>query len=380
MQKRILHIAPFNISGVPITFVKAERKLGFTSRLITLGHDRRNYEEDICLQLPFLDFSGTRFMKKIFSGKDKLNVKNVISQRRSIPPQWQPNGPGERALFFFREFVWKWKVHRVMQRVDFWNYDIYQLDGGLEFYRSGSTIRKLKSMGKTVICCYTGSDLRTRGVIPEIDRLSDLNLTLEFDHLHLHPDIHHVFFPFPVEDYSLVPFRNTTSAIKIGHAPTNRMAKGSALILAVLQELKADFSVVPVLIENLSHEECIRRKSQCDIFIDQIGDLGYGLNSLESLAMGIPTCSCLAAGFNETYPEHPFVEVNEKNLKEKLVELIRDVELRKTYHEKGRTWVKKHHDYLNVVKTIHKITRLNIKKSDPSHHDVAANELSRVTL
>ena len=65
--RRILHLAPFNTSGVPITLVRAEREVGFESRLITLGRDSRNYEEDICLDLPFLDFIGTRLAKKLFS-------------------------------------------------------------------------------------------------------------------------------------------------------------------------------------------------------------------------------------------------------------------------------------------------------------------------
>ncbi|MDZ7316306.1 MAG: hypothetical protein ONB24_09315, partial [candidate division KSB1 bacterium] len=62
MQKktRILHIAPANTSGVPGQLVLAERKLGYDSRLVTLFRDPRNYFQDICLDLPFIDLPAVR--------------------------------------------------------------------------------------------------------------------------------------------------------------------------------------------------------------------------------------------------------------------------------------------------------------------------------
>jgi len=359
MPKRILHIAPMNISGVPITFVKAERALGFESRLITLVRDRREYEEDVCLELPFLDFSGTRFLKRFVSDKAKLAVNNTLAVPERIPKVWKAHSVAEAALISFRELVWKRTVARAMQDIDFWNHDVYQLDGGLEFFRDGRTVRQLKAMGKTIICCYTGSDLRTRGVIPDIDRLSDANVTLEFDHLRLHPQIQHVCFPFDVGTYQVAPFEERPDKIRIGHAPTNRHAKGSHRIMAVLDELKSELAVEIVLIENMSHAECLKRKSQCHIFIDQIGDLGYGLNSLESLAMGIPTCSCLAEGFAAQYPDHPFIEITYDNIKTRLRKLITTSELRRTYHAKSRRWVERYHDHRKVVQTIHRIASVN---------------------
>lgn len=364
MPLKILHIAPFNTSGVPITFVKAERKLGHDSRLVTLGKDKRNYQEDICLNLPFLDSSGVRLAKKAFSHPSKLDINNQTKKLENIPLYWHANGLPEKTLIGFRERLWQKKINRLFSEIDFWNFDVYQLDGGLEFFRDGRTIRKLKSLGKKVICCYTGSDLRTRGAIPQIDSLSDLNVTLEFDHLKLHLNIHHIFFPFDVNQYQARPVPES-KILKIGHAPTNRRAKGSDQIIAAIKEIQSEHPVELVLIENLPHQESLSRKSECHIFVDQIGDLGYGLNSLEALAMGIPTCSCLAPGFAEKYPEHPFVVLNDRNIKKRLMTLISDDNLRRELGEKGRGWVQQHHDAENVVKNIHQLAGLT-KSGQPS--------------
>ncbi len=364
MPLKILHIAPFNTSGVPITFVKAERKLGHDSRLVTLGKDKRNYQEDICLNLPFLDSSGVRLAKKAFSHPSKLDINNQTKKLENIPLYWHANGLPEKTLIGFRERLWQKKINRLFSEIDFWNFDVYQLDGGLEFFRDGRTIRKLKSLGKKVICCYTGSDLRTRGAIPQIDSLSDLNVTLEFDHLKLHLNIHHIFFPFDVNQYQARP-EPESKILKIGHAPTNRRAKGSDQIIAAIKEIQSEHPVELVLIENLPHQESLSRKSECHIFVDQIGDLGYGLNSLEALAMGIPTCSCLAPGFAEKYPEHPFVVLNDRNIKKRLMTLISDDNFRRDLGEKGRGWVQQHHDAENVVKKIHQLAGLT-KSGQPS--------------
>jgi len=352
--RRILHLAPFNTSGVPITLVRAERELGFISRLITLGRDPRGYEEDVCLELPFLDFAGTRWAKKIFSDPSRQQVTNRRREATPMPPVWTPHSVTEKWLIQFRETVWQKKITRAMAEVDFWNFDLYQLEGGLEFYRDGRLVRELKKRGKAIICLYTGSDLRTRGVIPPIDQLADLNLTLEFDHLVLHPRLQHVFFPLEVRRFSLASNCND-HRIVIGHAPTNRVAKGSDKVIDVVKSLMREFPIDLELIEGVSHDEAIRRKAKCDIFIDQLGDLGYGINAVEALAMGICTCTALVSGFTKKYPDHPFVEVDADNLRGRLMDLCQHPQKRQGLRQLGRAWVERVHDSRQVVRRIHEL-------------------------
>lgn len=348
---RILHIAPFNFSGVPIEFVKAERELGHHSRLITLGKDPRGYEEDICLKLPFLRSKFVKSVKRLVSRR--IEQTNITPLPAQIPPIWKPKSWAETFLISLRDRVWKHKLKDLLNSLDIFGFDLYQLDGGHGFLRSGDFIRELKRRGKKVICCYLGSDLRLRGVLPQIDELSDLNLTVEFDHLKLHPKIHHIFFPFDARKFRVREKEN--KILRIAHAPTSPKAKGTETIVSVLREIEKKYPIKLVLIQNLPHSKAIELKYTCDIMIDQLGELGYGVNSLEALAMGIPTCTSIPKDYAAYLGAHPFIRVNEKNLKEKLIELIEDRELRRKKGIEGRAWVEKFHDSRRVIMHIHSL-------------------------
>lgn len=352
---RILHIAPANTSGVPGQFVQAERRLGFDSRLVTLFNDRRGYFSDICLNLPFIDTSIVRHIKRFISDPDKLLINNLTRQADHIPVTWTPHSRLEALFVKLRDGLWAHRIDQAIRTYHLDRYEVIQLDGGLGLFRNASFVLNQKKRGCTIICCYTGSDLRARGVIPDIDAISDLNVTVEFDHLRLHPDIHHVPFPFDASLKRWHDHHKNTRPVCIGHAPTNRAAKGSDLIIPILRQLEREKNTETRLIENMPYAKALDVKQRCDVFVDQIGDLGYGINALEALAMGVPVLSCLADGFAERYPHHPFIQVNADNLYERLLSLIDDYQYRRELAEQGAEWVREIHDAVQVVKRIHKL-------------------------
>lgn len=348
---RILHIAPFNFSGVPIEFVRAERALGHHSRLITLGRDPRGYEEDICLDLPFLRSTSLTLLKRVVSRR--IQQTNIIPIPSEIPPVWKPKAGVETFLITLRDKIWQHSLKKFLETFDFFGFDLYQLDGGHGLLRSGELIEEVKRRGKKVICCYLGSDLRLRGVIPRIDGLSNLNVTVEFDHLKLHPEIHHIFYPFDVGKFRVRETEN--EILKIAHAPTSRKAKGTGAIISVVSKIEQQYPVRLVLIQNLPYSKALDLKYTCDIMIDQLGQLGYGINSLEALAMGIPTCTSLPGDYEAYLGTHPFINVNAENLRKKLVELIENNELRRRKAVEGRAWVEAFHDSRRIVAQIHSL-------------------------
>lgn len=354
MPMRILHIAPQNISDVPMTLVRAERALGHDSRLVTFYRDPRGYDEDMCLELPLVRSVAVQRLKRWVSDPQRQRVDNSARPTGEGPPVWRPHGATERWLVALRERLWQRKIKRWMQEVDFWNFDVYEFDAGLDFYRDGRIVRRLKQIGKRVVVAYTGSDLRTRGIIPAVDAAADLRITFEWDHLDLDDRLMHVLFPFEPERFAFRIREARSRPVRIGHAPTNRAAKGSDVILAVLQQLQTERDIEIVLIEHLPYREAIARKDTCDIFIDQIGDLGYGINALEALALGIPTCTGLVPAFKRAYPDHPFVEVDRRNLKDALLALIDDAARRRRLAEQGRRWLERHHDSRAIVQRIHR--------------------------
>ncbi|MBN2030960.1 glycosyltransferase family 1 protein [bacterium] len=354
---RILHIAPANIAGVPLCFVQAERQLGHESRLITLMPNAQNRQEDICLHLPFIHFWGTRFVKSLFVSKKRRSIHYIADVPKTIPRYWHPESWIETKMIQFREVIWKRKIQNAWIQHHIEDFDVYQLDGGLGFYRDGRLMRQMKEKGKKIICCYTGSDLRVRGVISEIDHISDLNVTVEFDHLQFHPDIHHVMFPINISQFN-VKEKVTGDKIRIGHAPTSRKAKGSDIIISHIRTLEKELPVQLILIEGLVYSEAITLKQSCDLFIDQIGNLGYGMNSIEALAMGIPTCTSLAPRFEERYPDHPFIVIDSHNICEKITALIQHPEQLNQIGMRGREWVKRYHNSVKVVQKIHRLAGL----------------------
>jgi len=358
-KSKILHIAPANTSGVPGQFVQTERRLGYDSRLITLFSDPRNYFQDMCLTLPLIDMPFVRWVKRFVSNPQKLKITNVAARPDKIPIEWTPHSLLEKWLVRLRDRVWRRTIEDAVRHHSLDEYDVYQLDGGLGLYRNATFIQKMKAGGKKIICCYTGSDLRTRGVIPSIDSISELNVTVEFDHLVLHPNIHHVFFPFDANRFELHQHHENIGRVRIGHAPTNRAAKGSDIIIPILRHLESEMNVEIILIEGMSYDQAIAAKASCDIFVDQIGDLGYGINSLEALAMRIPACSCLAPGFAEMYPDHPFVTIDAANLKSQLTNLITDAGRRREIGERGRQWLLRNHDAVSVVQKIHDLAGIH---------------------
>lgn len=348
----ILHIASFNTANVPLTFVKAERKLGHESRLVTLSPHHFEYEEDICLHLPFLDNRSIRWLKKWTGISSEQSVFSMIPTENGLPLQWKPHNYFEKLFHFTRDKLWEPYIINAIEKYRLDQYDIYQLDGGLGFLRSGKIINDLHRKGKIITCCYLGSDLRRRGVIHSIDTISSANFTVEFDLLQWYPGIQYVPFPFDVDSVKPILWQESSPMI-IGHAPSNRIAKGSDLIIKAVESLAKTDPVSLCLIEGKTHKEALEMKRQCHIFIDQLGPLGYGINTLESLAMGIPTCSSLAQGFADMYPDHQIVEITPENIVDVLRKLVRNSQLCKEKGKKGSEWVQKFHDSRRIVQLIH---------------------------
>jgi hypothetical protein len=233
------------------------------------------------------------------------------------------------------------------------DFGIIHYDGGLDFFRDSRVAKRWHREGKKIVCHYMGSDLRLRGVVPEIDDIADLILTNESDHLLLHPNIRYLFIPFDVSPFAVRSAEN--SRLRIVHAPTNRSMKGTEFILPVIEALKKQRDIEFVLVENKAHDEVIRIKQTCDLAIEQVGNLGgtgYGRNSLETLALGIPTVTEMTPDYIAWLPENPFVLASQKTLLDKLIELIDNPGLRSEKARLGRKWVEKYHSYEAVHKSL----------------------------
>lgn len=352
---KILYIAPLHMTGTLSLWKRAHARFGSYCRFITLFPSKSMYEEDILLNLPLI--SDSLFYKNIrgifYRTHGSLGQYQVKS---GYPPVWKPENIFEYAFFRGRDLLWTPFIEKAISDYHLDEFDVYHLEGGLGLFRSGKFIRYLKRKGKGIVCSYHGSDLRIRGVIGEIDSLSDVNLTCELDHLQMHPGVEYLFLPYDTHQFQAK--EKVNRPVRICHATRNRYFKGSDEIIRVGRELEREENAEFVLIENRPHKEALEIKNRCDVYVDQIfnlGGWGYGMNSIEALSMGLVCCTNLVPEYERFIPDHPFVSISITDMKDKIRELIRNPELILEKGREGCKWVRKYHDIKQVVKKLYRI-------------------------
>ena len=350
---KILHIAVENFAGVPLSFVKMHRAMGDQSTLVTFYHTAQNFPEELSLNFKIHRNFIAKTWRQI---KVIQNAVLIQKKEKTYPFYFEPKNFLESLYFDLRESFRRKRIYEFIEKHKLYDYDIIHYDGGMDFFRDSHIAKQWKIDGKKIVCCYFGSDLRARGLMKELDKISDLNLTTEFDHLQMHPDIHYIFYPYEPDD---IPQRipNESEKVRIVHSPTNRKFKGTDLILKVIKEIKKERNIEFLLLEKMPREKVLSIKATCDICIDQVGGkfggTGYGKSGLESLAMGIPTITNMTEEYQSFLKENPFVVANNaKELKEKLIELIDNKNLREEIGKKSIEWLKKYHSYENVNKRL----------------------------
>lgn len=134
--------------------------------------------------------------------------------------------------------------------------------------------------------------------------------------------------------------------IKIVHAPTAKIAKGSNIIKSVINELQKNYDIEFIELFGVAREKALEIISSADIFIDQIICGGYGMACIEAMSMGVPTiCFVMPEVFENGLPEEcPIVNSNPLSLKQNVIALIENNEMRIDIGKKSIEYVMKYHD------------------------------------
>jgi len=351
---KILYISPENTVGTLNLWKLAHEARGNVCQFITMYPSRHKYDPGICLNLPLVRSNPFYIKGRHHYYQFTKGHKGDYHERAGYPPVWEPNSFIEKQYFQFRDWLWSYKVEPAINKLGLLYYDIYHFEWGMEFYRDGRFVKKLIEMGKPIICTYHGQDLRIRGVIPDVDDASSLNMTSELDLLQKHPNIKYLFLPYDTSQHK--PKKEINKPIKICHSPTNRFYKGSKTIIPICEELNKREDVEFILIENKTYSEVKHIKKSCDILIDQVhnrGGWGYGMNSVEALSMGLCCVTELVPEYMDFIPDHPFVNVTGKTLYKSILNLIEAPNKIMDYKKQGRNWVVKYHDIHNVAKKLY---------------------------
>ena len=343
---KILYISPENTVGTLSAWKRFHESKGNTCDFITFYKTPNNFEPGICLDLPLVSTGG--FYRKLRSiyYYNKYGVNGEYSIKCGYPPTWRASKNYEQIFFSIRDYIWKKTIRKKLKHIDLLSYDIYHFEWGLDFFRDCSFAKKIAKLNKPIFCTYHGQDLRTRGVIEPLNTLSDVNLTSEVDLLSMHPKMDYMFLPVRMSPG--LSIKKTSPKIKACHSPTNRYYKGSDKIIDICKRISQQNKCFEfILIENLSNKEVLKIKSSCDIVIDQIGNCGgwgYGMNSVESMNLGLCCLTEMNQQCDNFYKNHPFVGVDENTLEKKLTFLINNPKTIDDYKQKSLDWVRKNHD------------------------------------
>lgn len=141
--------------------------------------------------------------------------------------------------------------------------------------------------------------------------------------------------PVDLYDLQFIPTYQS-DVIRIGYSPSTLNPetiwadKGYVETVPILKELKKiykDKIEIDIIIK-VPLDECLKRKSLCNIFIDEVKTPSYHRSGLESMAMGMATICSIGSDVEKVLlsssgsNKNPFISVYADGLKDKLIELI----------------------------------------------------------
>lgn len=147
-------------------------------------------------------------------------------------------------------------------------------------------------------------------------------------------------------------YQTNNSKIKIVHAPNHRALKGTQYLIAACEKLKNDgYPIELIIVEKMNNEDAKKIYEQADIIADQFVGGWHGLFAIESMALGKPVLCYMREDLlrgNPRAKDCPIVSANPDNLKENLIKLIKDKNLRIELGKRGRKYIEKYHtkDYI----------------------------------
>lgn len=137
-----------------------------------------------------------------------------------------------------------------------------------------------------------------------------------------------------------------SSKLKIVHAPSARIAKGSDIILIIIEKLKTVYDFEYLELNNMTHEDVLNNIKDADIFIDQIVLGSYAMAAMEAMSFGKPVISYIIPFYYEMgIPKDcPIINANRDNLYIELEKLITSDKLRLSIGKQSRLYIEKYHD------------------------------------
>ena len=365
---RILH-APTSAGGNPQALSRSLCQLGLDSQSLVVSQNYLAYEADIVLHRPGQSFF-MRELKRLWAIATLIPRYEVIHYNAgtTIASAYALEFRGRDGLPSLVRQVYAAYL-RLLQRIEL---AYVRCLGKLVFVTyQGDDARQgdysLKHFSVSIATqvspdyyCSTSDDFKRRS-IAVMDRLALEIYAVNPDLLHVLPGrarfmpYGHIFLEEWVPRYS----QDHSGPLRIVHAPSHRKVKGTDIILAALDHLKAQgFSFELSLVEGLSNAEARKVYESSDVLIDQLFAGWYGGLAVELMALGKPVLVYIREEDVQFIPNDmkidlPFLQVTPDTVEDalrKVLEMSRaDLVV---LGKKSRAFVERWHDPLCVAATI----------------------------
>jgi hypothetical protein len=146
--------------------------------------------------------------------------------------------------------------------------------------------------------------------------------------------------------------------VVIGHAPTNRLIKGTRHVVSAVDTLRREFPRLELrMIEKLPWAEMPDFLGGCDILVDQLMMGWYGLLAIEGMAEARTVVSFIREDFRGVHLDLPVVSATPETLIQVLRGLIADPAARAKRGGEGVAFARRHHDTRVVAAELLRVYR-----------------------
>ncbi len=129
------------------------------------------------------------------------------------------------------------------------------------------------------------------------------------------------------------------------HVPSRRGKKGTEMILAGLDRLRAEgIGFELQLLEGVSHEDARRAIRNADVVVDNVLTGDYELVSMEAMASSRVAVANVGEPVRLAFPDAPVWAVDPDTFDGRMRTLLTDAELRRSLAARGRPYVSRIHD------------------------------------
>ncbi len=208
---------------------------------------------------------------------------------------------------------------------------------------------------------YPESDALKREQIKRLTGVCFKTYALNPDLLHVLPS-GSVFLPYShisLEDWAPCYTQMESRPLRIGHAPSHRGVKGTALILNALDVLKREgFDFELVLVEGMTNAEAKVRYKTVDVLVDQLFAGWYGGLAVEAMALGKPVVVYIRDEDLKFIPSEmaadlPFIQATPDNIEAALRQVLEMPRVQLlVLAKRSRAYVERWHNPITVAKRI----------------------------